>query len=58
MCFFSHHSVCFYRVMWIIIDVNPNRTHILNVWLCFIYCFPSGGLWVTAAVRIDIYFCY
>lgn len=64
----SHHSTClflFCRVMWTIIDVNPNIMHIL-IFKCLglLYLFSFGG-WdgyvmypETATIRIEIYFCY
>lgn len=48
----------FCRVMWIIINVNPNMMHIffffLNVWVCFIYCFlfKGGGVGVLCTLRL------
>lgn len=62
MFFFSISLSVFCRVMWIIINVNPNRMHIfLFNCLGLLYLFSFGG-WAwgccypeTAKIRIEIY---
>lgn len=65
--FISHHSGClflFCRVMWIIINVNPNMMHIFFFFLMFgfalfiVFFSGVGVLCILRLLRIEIYFCY
>lgn len=51
----------FCRIMWIIINVNPDMMHICFFLIGLLYLFYFQGLGVLRIWRglhIDIYFCY